>query len=174
MMIFNIIFFILSLIILLWFISLLYSAIKGAPTVYAKDKTIRSAFKKAGLDRNQTVLDIGCGNGTPLIIASREFGARGIGIEISLFYFLLAKVNVFIHHQNKKVEICFSDYNNRQYLISKADLIYLYLMPDSLKKIKPILQKHKKLSAKIISISFPISGLKHLFVNSNPKYYIYG
>jgi len=167
----SLIFLALALGLLFWQISLFISALSGAPTVYAKSDTIRKALRAAQLKAGQTILDLGCGNARTLIIASREFGARAIGVEISPFYYLLAKINVLLNRQ--KIPIYYGNIKKFAPNIKKADLIYLFLMDKLIATIAGDVIKHKKSSAKIISISFPLPSLRPAQPSRPPEFYIY-
>ncbi len=169
----SILFITLALIALIWQISLLISAFSGAPTVYAKEKIIKKAFEMAYLKSGQVVIDLGCGNARSLIIAAKEFGAKGIGIEISPFYFILAKLNVALHHQTKNIKIYYGNILKYENLINKADLIYVYLLEKLLAKIEPIIFKNLKRNASVVSLTFNFTGRKPLKKNTSPKIYIY-
>src|SRR3990170_9050517 len=54
-------------------------------------KTARIAFKLAGLKESDTVYELGSGEGIVLITAAKEFGAKGVGIEIDPLRFYISK-----------------------------------------------------------------------------------
>jgi SAM-dependent methyltransferase len=49
------------------------------PTDYG---TVMAMLKLAGVARNDIVYDLGCGDGRFVVTAARQFGARGVGIDI--------------------------------------------------------------------------------------------
>lgn len=172
-MLLDIIFLTIALILFIWIISLLLSVIFGAPTVYAKDLIIKEAFKLANLKPNQTVLDLGCGNARSLVIAAKEFRAKGIGIEISPFYFLLAKLNILIKGENKNIKIYYGNILHQEKLIQKVDLVYLYLFEGLLEKLEPSCFKNLKKGAIIASVAFKFKKHHPYLTNQNPKINLY-
>src|SRR5512144_2938675 len=67
------------LVILLW---ILVPAFYGLPPVPTKRVRIEKALMLANLKSNETLYDLGAGDGRVLFIAARDFGAKAVGIEI--------------------------------------------------------------------------------------------
>ena len=147
---------------LFWQLNLLFVAILGSPIVYASDKAIIDAFKLAGLKKGDLVVDLGCGNGKSLIIATRDFGANGVGVDLSLYCFLKSKFNVAKAHESKNIKIIWGDFKKAEPYLKKADVVYLYLLNSALKKIEPWFFKNIGKKTKVVSLSF-------WFVNHKPK-----
>ena len=160
-------------IILFWQISLIVAIVHGAPSIYAKRKVIIKAFESVGLKNGQIVADLGCGNARSLVIAAKKFGAKGIGIEISPFYYLLAKVNVLASGESRNIKIHFGDFRKRKNLVQKADLVFLYLFDKVIGKTEPWIFKSTRPSAKIISLAFPFKNHQADIVKTSPPIFIY-
>lgn len=144
--------------ILFWQASLLFSAIFGAPTVYANSQAIRDAYKLSGLKQGETVLDLGCGNAKSLIIASKEFGAKGIGVEISPYCYLKSRWNVLVSGQNQRIKIYLADLKKSRRLIEGADVIYLYLLNSVLSKIEPEIFNNIKEDTRVVTLAFKFNN----------------
>ncbi len=172
-MIYAIAFLVFALILVFWQASHLISAIYGAPVIYSGDKTVKKTFELAQLKPGQTMIDLGCGNAKSLIYAAREFKARGIGIEISPFYYLLAKINVFLSGESKNIRIIFGDSRNRAAEIQKADLVYIYSISGTIEKIEPWLFETVNLGTKIISVGFAFKKHRPAVRNSAPVLFLY-
>jgi SAM-dependent methyltransferase len=149
------------------------SVISGTPTVYAQDLAIKKAFELAKLKPRQTVLDLGCGNARSLIIAAKKFRAKGIGVEISPFYFLLAKLNILIKGEDKNIKIYYGNILNQEKLVQEADLVYLYLFEELLEKLEPILFKTLQQEATIVSVAFKFKRHKPYLTSQNPRINLY-
>ncbi|MFH1855073.1 MAG: 50S ribosomal protein L11 methyltransferase [bacterium] len=172
-MTFTIVFIILVSILLIWHASLIISTLAGAPTVYAKTETIEKAFELVRLQSDQVVLDLGCGNARSLIIASQKFGAKGIGVEVSPFYYLLARLNVLTKGERKNIQIYFGQAQKQARLIEKADVVYMYLFDSLLRKLEPIIFNSATPKTKIVSIAFPLKEHKPVQSEFNPRIFIY-
>ena len=166
-----------SLGVLFWQASLLISAIFGAPTVHTQKSAIIKAYKLADLKKGEVVLDLGCSDAGTLIYGAKEFGAKGIGIEISPFYFIKAKLNVALSRQKKQIKIIFGDFKKHSGLFRRADVIYLYLFPKILKEIEEELFSQLRPKARIVTIGFQFANhranSKTSIVNCNRKSFAY-
>lgn len=172
-MIFIIVFAILALILLIWQASLVVAVIGGSPTIYSKAKTIKKAFAAVGLKRGQTVVDLGCGNAKSLIIAAKNFGAKGIGLEISPYYCLVAKINVWRSGESKNIKIVFGNLRKNQRIIESADVLFLYLFPELLSQIESMVFNNLKKDAKIVSLAFQFKDHKSTRIEASPTIFIY-
>src|SRR5512144_2475688 len=96
-------FFILLFIIgLLW---VLVPAIYGLPSRPTHPDRIRAALKLANLKAEETLYDLGSGDGRVLVIAAREFGAKAVGIEIGPVQRLVSRVAAGNNGVNDRVRI---------------------------------------------------------------------
>lgn len=164
-----------SLCLLLWQASNLISAIFGSPCVMANKKIIRQALKLAGLKKDEIFYDLGFGNGAVLIEAAK-MGAKARGCEISPFYYWYAKIRTFfwgrtipriyssiksgLLSQKHKREIILKYANIYNVDLSKADVVYCYLMPRTLEKLARKFKKELKPGSRLISVGFPINNRK--------------
>jgi SAM-dependent methyltransferase len=150
-----------SIVTLFWVSSLLFATIIGAPTVYSNTIAITDALKMAGLKRNQLVIDLGCGDAKSLIIAAKKFGARGVGVERSPYFFLWARFRVFFARENKRIKIYYGDFKKVENDLRQADVIYLYLLNSVLARIEEWYFANIKDEAKTVSLAFQ-------FINHKP------
>lgn len=159
---------------LLWQISNLISVFSGSPYVMMDKDVIRQALKLAKLRKGEIFYDLGCGNGDVLIQAAK-MGANCEGFEISPYYYLLAKIKISIwrsHYYFKsssiksgsrnreKIEIKVDFINIRNVDLSKANVIYCYLMPGVLEKLALKFNKEMEKGSRIVSIGFPVFDLE--------------
>lgn len=129
----------------------------GAPTVHSSKQAIIDTLKLSNLKEGELIVDLGCGSAKVLIIAAKEFGARGIGIDRSPYCYLLSKINVFLTRQSKKIQIIYGNFNNSNDYLKKADVIYVYLLETVNKKIESWLFKNISPKARVVSLSFTFS-----------------
>lgn len=174
-----ILFLIFALTVLFWQLNLLYVAILGTPIVYASDLAIVDAFKLAKLKKADLVVDLGCGNGKSLIIAAKKFGAKGVGVDLSLYCYLKARLNVAIAGQSRNIKIVWGDFKKAEPYLKKADVVYIYLLNSVLKKIEPWFFKSISKNTKVVSLSFvfpnhtPIKITKTLNLNRKTSVRLY-
>lgn len=109
----------------------------------------------AKVSKKDTVYDLGCGDGTALIVAAKEFGAKGVGIEIDPLRFIISTLMIRIIGVADKVIIRrknFYDVN-----ISKASVVFVYLVPKALGRLKPKFLKELKRGTLLASFRYKIN-----------------
>lgn len=165
---------ILIIVILIFLISSSIAALSFAPWVPAWKKDLPRIFKLADLQPGQTFYDLGCGDGRTVVYANKNFQAKAIGLEISIFYFLLSKFRQFFN-KDKNLIIKFKNLFKQD--LSDADVIYFYGMPRNIKdKLKQKLEKELKPGTKIISYAFDVPGWQPVKVDDlkeRVKVYLY-
>ncbi|OQA04163.1 MAG: Methyltransferase domain protein [bacterium ADurb.Bin400] len=143
-----------SLLVLFWQGSLLLAALWGAPSVYANSNAITDALKLSGLKKGQLLVDLGCGDARSLIIAAKEFGARGIGIERSPYCVLRARYNVARSGMQSQIKIIWGDFKKGENWLRQADVVYLYLLDNALSSIEKWLYDNIQPKCKVVSLAF--------------------
>lgn len=131
-------------------------------------RQIREGLKLAKVTKDDVVYDLGSGDGRVPITAAKEFGAAGVGIEIDYIRHLTARLKVRKNKVADKVTLKRENFFNSN--ISNATVVFLYLVPRVLEKLKPKLFKELKKGTRIISYKYkfkPDTKLK--FVRSDTK-----
>ncbi len=123
-----------------------------APWWRTNRKKAREICKLAEITKSDLVYDLGCGDGTFLITAAKEFDAKGIGIEIDPLRVWIAKVRVWFNNLLNKVEIRQGDFFKTD--LSKATVVVVYLVPKALEKLLPKFKKELKKGTKVISLKY--------------------
>ncbi len=129
-----------------------------APWWTIKDEQIRAAFKLAKVTKEDVIYDLGCGNGRLLMLAAKEIGAGGIGIEIDPLRFFMAKFLIKKNGVEKKVTIIKDNFNKQN--ITEATIVFLYLVPKALERLKPKLIKELRAGTRVITYKYQFSMKK--------------
>lgn len=179
-----ILFSIISLWLLFWQISNFISVFYGSPYVMVDKIVIQRALKLANLKKGEVFYDLGCGRGDVLIKAG-EMGAKAIGFEISPYYYLYAKIRIGILKlipfncssikkglNPRRVTVFYKNIYKTN--LSKADVVYCYLLPKMLEKLTPKFKKELKKGGRLISIGFPLKFENPCRVIKMKKSKIYG
>ena len=125
-----------------------------APWWRTNKKVARAICRLAKVNKKDIVYDLGGGDGTALIIGAKEFGARGVGIEIDPLRALISTLMIHIMRVQDKVRIIrknFYDVN-----ISKASIVFVYLVPRVLQKLRSKFLKELRPGTVIISYRYKI------------------
>lgn len=126
-----------------------------APWWRTSAKTARAICKLARIKEGELVYDLGSGDGTALMIAAKEYGARGVGIEIDPIRIYISKVLLFLNHVSDKVIVKRTNFFDEN--IKKADVVFVYLVPKTLEKLLPKFKKELKKGTRIVSFIYEIN-----------------
>lgn len=125
-----------------------------APWWRTPDWKIRESLKLAKVTKSDLIYDLGSGDGRTLILAAKEFGAKGVGIEIDPLRFIISKTLVKLNRVSSKVKIKRKNFFNED--LSGATVIFVYLVPRALERLRPKLLKELKKGTKLISYRYKI------------------
>lgn len=125
------------------------------PTPY---EVVNEMLRMAEVDKNDTVYDLGCGDGRLVITAAKKFGARGVGIDIDPERIAESKANARKEGVTERVEFREADLFESD--ISEATAVTLYLLSSLNEKLRPKLVKELKPGTPIVSHDFPMGDWK--------------
>ncbi len=111
----------------------------------------------AKVTKDDIVYDLGCGDGRIVVTAAKKFGAKGVGIDIDPERIKESLANVKKAQVEKLVEIRQGDALKVPDL-SKATVVTLYMLPQFMEKLKPILLKELKPGTRIVAHDYPVPG----------------
>ena len=133
---------------LLW---ILVPALYGLPPVPTKPKRIRKALQLANLQPNETLYDLGAGDGRVLLIAAREFGAKTVGIEVGPIQCALIWLRAVASGFGNQIKIRLANFYKAD--LHDADVVFVYATSKEVMKLAPHLEKQLKQGARVVSIS---------------------
>jgi SAM-dependent methyltransferase len=119
------------------------------PTDYA---TVTAMLKLAGVTKDDIVYDLGCGDGRFVVTAARQFGARGVGIDIDPDRIREANELARRTGANNRVRFIQADLFEAD--ISEATVVTLYLLTRLNLKLRPKLQAELRPGTRIVSHAF--------------------
>jgi ribosomal protein L11 methylase PrmA len=106
-------------------------------------------LKLAGVTSKDTVYDLGCGDGRLVITAAKEFGARGVGIDIDPERIKDSTRNAEQAGVTRQVKFQNEDLFEAD--IRGATVVALYLWPSVNLKLRPKLLKELKPGTRVVS-----------------------
>lgn len=141
----------------LYFIVRIYSDLiswrAGALYVGIPLTVARAALTQTEPSPTDTIFDLGCGDGRVLFLALREFGLKkAVGYEIAVWPYFKARIYQRLQklkpHQSVEVHRA----NLFEADLSGASLIFLYLMPEMVKRLSLKIKREVRPHARIIII----------------------
>ena len=153
--------------------SFAYAGYRGAPWVPTWGRDIERLVKLLDIAPEETFCEIGCGDGRVVMGVCKHFGVKGIGIELSFAQYIAAQLRKrFTKAQG--VEIIWKDAFNVD--LSQVDVVYLFLMSETYKKIKKKLEEELKPGARVVTYVWAMPGWEPAIVDKEknaPVLYIY-
>lgn len=135
-------------------------------------EVVDAMLKVAKVTKDDIVYDLGSGDGRIPIAAARDYGARGIGIDIDPQRIKEANENAQKNNVTDKVKFVQADLF--EYDFSDATVVTLYLLTDLNIKLRPKLMKDLKPGTRIVSHAFGMGDwepLETLDINGYKVYY---
>jgi len=121
------------------------------PTRHA---VVEAMLRLAAVTADDTVYDLGSGDGRIVIIAAQQFGARGAGVEIDPALVALARQNARQAGVADRVSVVEGDLFTTD--ISPASVVTLYLSRSVNRRLEPKLKRELRPGTRIVSHQFPI------------------
>jgi SAM-dependent methyltransferase len=139
------------------------------PYVPTTETAVKAMLQLARVKRTDVVYDLGCGDGRIVIAAAKNYGARGVGIDIDPVRIREAKENARRAGVENRVE--FREQDLFQSDFREATLVTLFLLPALNKRLRPQLEALKP-GTRIVSNTFVIGDWKpvrELVVKEDPN-----
>ena len=117
---------------------------------------VDAMLKMAKVTDKDVVYDLGSGDGRIPITAAKNYGARGIGIDIDPHRIAEANENAKAAGVTDKVTFLNQDLFTSDF--KEATVVTLYLLPSLNEKLRPKLQSELKPGTRIVSHSFDMGS----------------
>lgn len=141
---------------LLILIPTMMALINGAPFVPTPMEAVNKIMKAAKIKKGDKVYDIGCGDGRMVYIAAKDYQADAVGFELSPLVYIMARVRHLLW--GSKAKVLFRDFKHHNF--KDADVVVCYLLPETLAKLQPKLDRELKKGTRVISYAFSIGNWK--------------
>jgi SAM-dependent methyltransferase len=119
------------------------------PYFQSTDEAVLGMLRLAGTGPNDVVYDLGCGDGRIVIAAAKEFGARGVGVEIDPNPLRMAVYNARRAGVDDRVRFVRGDLFDAD--IRDATVVTLFLFESLNRQLLPKLRKDLKPGTRIVA-----------------------
>lgn len=132
------------------------------PFVPSSKRSIEEMIRHAALKGNETVYDLGSGDGRLLIDVKRQYPKTTvIGVEYVPTIWLLGKTRCLF----ARADIRYERGNALRRDVSDADIVFLYLLPPLMGRLEEKFDRELRPGTKVISNTFPFPQKKHVAVS---------
>jgi len=118
------------------------------------DRMLEAGRVKPG----EMVYDLGSGDGRVVITAAQKFGARAVGVELMPDLVRKARERIQVLGLADRVNIV--EGSALRVDLSAADVVTMWFLTNSNERVRPNLEKHLRIGARVVSNEFPIRGWK--------------
>lgn len=119
--------------------------------IATEDHVVTAMLKLARVTKNDVVYDLGCGDGKIVIAAARDFGARGVGIEIDPDLVKAANAAAKAARVSDRVTIVNGNIFDPAIKISDATVVTLFLLQSLNERLRPRLQSELRPGTRVVS-----------------------
>ncbi len=151
-----------------WIFPLFFHGISWQPIDM---KRVKRMLEMAELKPEETLYDLGCGDGRILIYAAQQYHAKAIGIEINPWLYVLTWIRIFslgLHHR-VKVKLK----NIHDVSLQNADVITIFLFQNVNDLLRDKFLRELKPGARIVSYVWILKDWEPDLVDQENNLYKY-
>jgi SAM-dependent methyltransferase len=128
------------------------------PYVPTTEEAVNAMLQLAGVKKTDVVYDLGCGDGRIVVAAAKNYGARGVGIDIDPQRIAEANANARRNGVEKLVR--FEENDLFQADFKEATVVTLFLLSSINLKLRPRLLEQLKPGTRVVSNTFDMGDWK--------------
>ena len=130
--------------------------VNAGPYVPSPTSVVSDMLTLAQVGPSDFVVDLGSGDGRIVLTAAKVFGARGFGVDINQD--LVREANESAKKQGVADRVHFTTQDLFKTDISRATVLTMYLLPNTVNMLKDKLLSELKPGTRILSHDYPLSG----------------
>jgi SAM-dependent methyltransferase len=132
---------------------------------------VHKMLNLAEVDGEDTIYDLGCGDGRILITAAREYGARAVGIEIDPLRFFFAWVARSFSGQTHRIKLEYGNFFKKD--LSDATVVTLFLYGPTNNRLKEKFACELKPGTRVVSYIWRFEGWRIVDFLPEDRIYLY-
>jgi SAM-dependent methyltransferase len=144
------------------------------PYVPTHERVVAEMLKVAGVGKNDVLYDLGSGDGRIVITAAKQFGTRGVGVDIDPVRVKEARENAVKAGVTDRVTFLQQDLFETDF--REATVVTLYLLPEINLRLRPKLLSDLKPGTRVVSHNYDMGDwapLKTLQLHVPQEHTIY-
>lgn len=153
------------------FVSIFWTQFRGALWVPSPMPTVKKMLELADVRPGEVVYDLGSGDARVIIAAARQFGARGVGIEIDPFRVLWTQLFISAFRLRGQVKVIWGDFFSQD--LGEADIVTVYLQQVTNLRLMNKLKRELRPGTRVVSYAFTFPGWQLIAMDEKAKIYVY-
>ncbi|MEK7635724.1 MAG: methyltransferase domain-containing protein [Patescibacteria group bacterium] len=148
-----------------------YVSVIGAPIALTDKLVIDKIIKIADVKDGETFYELGTGTGRIITAFAKNKNIKIVGFELSPIFYLITLLNLKLRGV-KNYELHYKNFFTAD--LKEANIVFCFLIPKTMEKLKDKFSKELKSGSKIISYAFEIEGwMPYAKIEENKKLPIY-
>lgn len=165
---------VLAFVLVNWLVPVVAAAVLDVPTPYvpSTQSNVDEMLRLAAVQPGDVVYDLGSGDGRVVISAARDWGARGVGIELDPK--LVAESRELAKRDGVGDRVSFREGDVLKASIADATVVTMYLLTPLVNRLQPRLLSELKPGTRIVAHDYGFAEWKpdrHVHVSKN--FYLY-
>jgi len=149
----------------------LWPILIGAQWIPTPKDVVRKMLSFADVGPQDTLIDLGSGDGRIILLAAQEFGASAFGIEADPLRVLITRVRIRLKGLEDQVEVIWGNFFKSDF--RAASVVTIYQSTEINKKLKQQLEEQLHPGARVVTYSFIFEGWEPVKVDESTKLYLY-
>ena len=150
-------------------VSVVWTGTIGAPWEPTTMHMTHKMLQLAQVGADDTVYDLGCGDGRLIVAAARQYGAHAVGIEADPLRYVWCQVLITVLGLHKQVSVRFGNFFSHD--LSPATVVTCYLLQETNDKLCPKLCQELSSGTRVVSNTYFFPELEP--VQSDGKAHLY-
>lgn len=142
---------------------------KDAPYVASKPERIQQMVQMAALQPGNKVIDLGSGDGS-ILLAAASRGAYAIGVEVNPFLVRYSRLRARRRGLQNFIAVNRGNFFDQSF--SDIDVVFIYLLPETLAQLEPKLQRELPYGAKVVTNTYTFPHWKPIQRHNGTFLYI--
>ncbi len=127
-----------------------------APFITTPEEVVERMLALADTRVGEYVIDLGSGDGRIVIMAAKQFGAHGLGLDLDEKLVRISRENA--SRAGVAGRAAFEVRDVMRADVSRADVVTIYLLPALMRRLQPKLLDEMKPGARIVTHAFAFEG----------------
>jgi predicted RNA methylase len=150
---------------------ILWPIVIGAGWIPTPKDTIKKMLCLAKVGPEDTVFDLGSGDGRIILMAALEFEANAVGIEADPLRVLFTRIRIGLNGLEDQVKVIWGNFFKKD--LSHASVITIYQSTNINNRLREKLLRELNSGTRVISYTFIFEGWEPVKVNESRKLYLY-
>jgi precorrin-6B methylase 2 len=161
----------LVMVLIILLVSIIWPILIGSPWTPSSKRAIRKMLDMAEVGPEDTLFDLGSGDGRIVVEAAGRNRARAVGIEADPLRVLWSRLKIARLGLRGYARIVRGNFFHLD--ISKATVVTLFLMQGTNQRLKPKLQRELKPGTRVVSNTWTFEGWSPTKTDAKDRVYVY-